>query len=140
MRPWQNIRAGKDWLYKIAISNFMYHTLRAPTSPACHQDFISRANTRSICFFICCSFVSNSVTLWTVACQASLSITNSQHLLRLSPLSQSCHPAISPSVVPLSFCLQSFPASGSFPMSQFFRSDGQSIGASASVLPVNIQD
>ena len=51
------------------------------------------------------------------------------------------HPAISSSVVPFSSCLQSCPASGSFPMSQFFRSGGQSIGAStsASVLPMNIQ-
>ena len=50
-----------------------------------------------------------------------------------------CHPTISPSVVPFS-CLQSFPAPESFPTSQFFTSGGQSIGASASVLPVNIQD
>ena len=52
-----------------------------------------------------------------------------------------CHPTISPSVIPFSH-LQSFPASGSFPVSQFFTSDGQSIGvsASASVLPMNIQD
>ena len=51
-----------------------------------------------------------------------------------------CHPTISSSVVPFS-CLQTFPASGSFPMSQFFTSGGQSIGvsASASVLPMNIQ-
>ena len=58
------------------------------------------------------------------------------------PLSQWCHPTISSSVVPFSFCLQSFSLSGSFPMSQFFASSGQSIGvsASASVLPVNIQD
>ena len=58
------------------------------------------------------------------------------------PLSQWCHPTISPSVHPFSSCLQSFPASGSFPMDQFFTSGGQSIGvsASASVLPVNIQD
>ena len=57
------------------------------------------------------------------------------------PLSQWCHPTISSSVFPLS-CLQSFPSSESFPMSQFFTSGGQSIGASASasVLPVNIQD
>ena len=48
------------------------------------------------------------------------------------PLSWWCHPTISSSVVPFSFCLQSFPASGSFPMSQFFASGGQSIGASAS--------
>ena len=53
-----------------------------------------------------------------------------------------CHPTISSSVIPLSSCLQSFPATGSFPVSQFFTSDGQSIGvsASASALPMNIQD
>ena len=58
------------------------------------------------------------------------------------PSSQWCHPTISSSDVPFSSCLQSFPASGSFPMSQFFTSGGQSIGvsASASVLPMNIQD
>ena len=57
------------------------------------------------------------------------------------PLSWWCHPTSSPSVVPSS-CLQSFPASGSFLTSQFFASDGQSTGASASasVLPMNIQD
>ena len=55
--------------------------------------------------------------------------------------SQWCHPTISSSVVPFSSCLQSFPASGSFLMSQFFASGGQSIGVSASaVLLVNIQD
>ena len=59
----------------------------------------------------------------------------------LCSLSQWCHPAISSSVDPFSY-LQSFPVSGSFPMSQFFASDGQNIGASASasVLPMNIQD
>ena len=59
----------------------------------------------------------------------------------LGPLSQWWHPAISSSVIPFSFHLQSFPASGSFPMSQFL-SGGQSIGvsASSSVLPMNIQD
>ena len=58
------------------------------------------------------------------------------------PLSRWCHPTISSSVVPFSSRLQSFPASGSFQMSQFFTSGGQSIGVSAStsVLPVNIQD
>ena len=57
------------------------------------------------------------------------------------PSSQWCHPTISSSVIPFSSCLQSFPASGSFLMSQFFASGGQSIGASASasVLPMNIQ-
>ena len=58
------------------------------------------------------------------------------------PLSQWCHPTISSSVVPFSSCPQSFPASGSFQMSQFFTSGGQNIGvsASASVLPMSIQD
>ena len=58
------------------------------------------------------------------------------------PLSRWYHPTISSSVIPFSSCLQFFSASGSFPMSQFFPSDGQSIGvsASASVLPMNIQD
>ena len=56
--------------------------------------------------------------------------------------SQWCHPTISFSVVPVSFCLQSFPASRSFQMSQLFPAGGQNIGASASalVLPMNIQD
>ena len=58
------------------------------------------------------------------------------------PLSQWCHPTISSFVIPFSSRLLSFPTSGSFPMSQLFASGGQSIGASASasVLPVNIQD
>ena len=58
------------------------------------------------------------------------------------PLSQWCHPTVSSSVIPFSSCPQSFPASGSFPMSQLFSWGGQSIGASASasVLPLNTQD
>ena len=58
------------------------------------------------------------------------------------PLSQWCHPTVSSCVVPFSSCPQSFPASGSFQISQFFPSGGQSIGisASASVLPMNVQD
>ena len=58
------------------------------------------------------------------------------------PLSRWCHTTISSSVVPFTSHLQSFPAYGSFPMSQFFASGDQSIGvsASASVLPMNIQD
>ena len=71
------------------------------------------------------------VTPWTAACQASLSLTISWS-----------HPTISSPVVPFSSCLQSFPTSGSFLMSQLFASGGQSIGASASAsaLPMIIQD
>ena len=77
----------------------------------------------------------------TAAHQASLSITNSRSLLKLMAI-KSNHPTISSSVVPFSSSLQSFPASESFPMSQLFASGGQSTGvsASASVLPMNIQD
>ena len=97
--------------------------------------------------------MSNSVTPWTATCQASLSINNSDgHQLlcpptpraysNSCPLSRWCHPTISSSVVPFYSCPQSFPASGSFQMSQLFTSGGQSIevSASASVLPMNIQD
>ena len=81
-------------------------------------------------------------TPWTAACQSSLSVTNSGAHPNSCPLSQWCHPTISSSVIPFSSYLQSFPASGSFPMSQFFESGSQSIGVSAStsVLPMNIQD
>ena len=81
-------------------------------------------------------------TPWTAACQASLSITSSQSLLKLMSIE-----LVMPSnhlilCRPFSPCLQCFPASGSFPVSQFFASGGQSIGvsASASVLPMNTQD
>ena len=78
-------------------------------------------------------------TPWTAALQASLSITNSGVYSNSIPLSQWCHPTISSSVLPFSSCPQSFPASGSFQMSQLFASGGLSIGVSAltSVLPMN---
>ena len=88
------------------------------------------------------SVMSDSVTPWISACQASLSITNSQSSFKFMSIELWCHPAISSSVSPFSSCPQSLPASKSFPMSQFFTSGGQSIGVSAStsVLPMNIQD
>ena len=74
--------------------------------------------------------------------QASLSVTSSRACSNSCPSSQWCRPTISSSVVSFSSCLQSFPASGSFAMSQLSTSGGQSIGVSASewVLPMNIQD
>ena len=106
-----------------------------------------RVNSLPIWLFQCCSVQSLScvqlfVTLWTAACPASLSITNSWSLPNSCPLSQWCHPTISSSVVPFSSCPQSFPASGSFQMSQLFASGSQSTGVSASrsVLPMNTQD
>ena len=87
------------------------------------------------------SHVQLFVTSWIAALQASLSITNSWNLLNSCPLGPWCHPTTSSSVIPFSSCLQSSPASGSFPISQFFTSVGQSTGVSASVsdLPMNIQ-
>ena len=84
------------------------------------------------------SHVQFFVTPWTAACQASLSITSSQNLLRLMSI-KSVTPSISSSVTPFSSCRQAFPASGSFPKSWLFASGGQSIGASASVLLMNIR-
>ena len=82
------------------------------------------------------------VTPWTAAHQASLSITNSQSLLKLTSIESVMPSIISSSVIPFSSCLRSFWESGAFLMSQFFTSGGQSIGVSASapVLLMNIQD
>ena len=80
-------------------------------------------------------------TPWTAAYQASLSITKSQSLLKLMS-SQSVMPSNHLILLPFSSCLQSFPALGSFWISQFFASGGQfiAVSASASVLPMQIQD
>ena len=90
-----------------------------------------------------CSVIPNS--LWPYGLQHARLPCPSLSLGACSnscPLSQWCHPTISSSVIPFSSCLQSFPASGSFPMSQIFTSGDQSIRASSSVsvLPMNIQD
>ena len=89
-----------------------------------------------------CSVRSDFVTQWIAAHQASLSITKSWSLLKLTSMVSVMHPTISSSVIPFSSYLQSFPASGSFQMSQFFPWGGQSIGVSASswFLSMNIQD
>ena len=102
----------------------------------------------SLCLYFCfvsvqsLSHVQLFATSWTAPCQAPCPSPTPRVYPNSCPLSQWCHPAISSSVVPFSSYLQSFPASGSFPMSQFFTSHGQSIGASASAsfLPINIQD
>ena len=78
-------------------------------------------------------------TPWTTACQASLSFTISWSCSNSCPLSQWCHPTISPSVTPFSSCPQFSPALETFPMSLLFISGGQNIGASASASFQNIQ-
>ena len=101
------------------------------------KKFAWNANFSSVQFS--CSTVSNS--LWPHGLQcARLPCPSPTPRVYPNPcpLSRWCHPTISSSVIPFS-CLQSFPPSGSFPMSQLFPSGGQSIGASAPVFPVNIQ-
>ena len=87
------------------------------------------------------SHVWQFVTLWTAACQASLSSTVSWSLLKLMFISHWCYPTISSSFTRFLSCPKSFPASRSFPISQLFTSVGQSIGtsASASIFAMNIQ-
>ena len=103
-----------------------------------------RLESRKACFSVLFSHsvMSNSVTPWTAACQSSLSITNSLSLLKLMSIESVmpsnhlilCHPLLLPPSI--------FPSIRALPMSQFFASGGQSIGAlaSASFLPINIQD
>ena len=126
--------------------------------PLCHLPTLSKMSVRPSYYYILLTFplwhwslssvqfsqsvVSLFVTPWTAARQASLSITNSWSLLRLMSIESvmlSNQLILCP---PLLSCLQSFPASGSFSVSQLFVSGGRSIGASAlaSVLPMNIQD
>ena len=76
-------------------------------------------------------------TPWTAARQASLSITNCQSPLKLMFIASVMHPTISSSVIPFSSCPQSFSASGSFPTSPLFISNGQNIGPSASASVVH---
>ena len=95
-------------------------------------------------YFFCCSVTKLCPTLCDPMDLSMPGFPVLHHAPRICPsscpLNQWCHPTISSSVA--FFCLQSFPASGSFPMSQLFTSDGQNTGASASasVLPMNIQD
>ena len=114
---------------------------------SCHKlvNFISFVKTKtSGCLnyiYLCCSVTKSRPALWLhglwhTSCPSPCPRVCSNSC----PLSRWCHPTISPSVVPFSSCLQSFPASRSFPVSWLFVPGGQSIGASvsASVLPVNI--
>ena len=82
--------------------------------------------------------MSDSVIPWTVACQAPLPPLCLGVCSNSCPLTWWCYLTISSSVTPFSFYPQSFPASGSFPMSLRFTSGGQSIGASTTVLPMNV--
>ena len=97
-----------------------------------------RKDLPSVQFSLTLSSDSLFVTSGIAAGQASLSFTTPGAYSSSGPLSWWCHPTISPSLIPFSSCLQSFPASGSFQMSWFFPSGGQSIEDSAfSISPSN---
>ena len=99
----------------------------------------------TICMWFCCCSVAKSCPTICNPTKCSTPGSPILHYLPVCsdscPLSQQCHPSISSSAALFSFCLQSFPTSGSFPMSWLFTAGGQSIGASAlaSVLPMNTQ-
>ena len=135
--PWNDIKITVDSQFVKS----MFLKFGIPFADMHTSTYTSTFQFSSVQFI--CSVVSNS--LW---------LHGLQHARPLSPsptpgvysnsclLSQWCHPTISSSVIPFFSHLQSFPGSGSFQMSQLFTSGGQSIGvsASASVLPMNIQD
>ena len=99
-----------------------------------------RATWTALTFWLLFSHLVVSDSLWPHGLQHTRLPCPSGACSNSCPLSQWCHPITSSSVVPFSSCPQSFPASGSFPMSWLFASGGQSIGASASasVLPVTL--
>ena len=115
----------------IYYSGPFFQTFQDPVFEAIYQ-FSSFQSLRHLQLF---------VTPWTAARQLLCPSPTPRACSNSGPSSRWCHPTISSSVI-LFFCLQSFPASGSFPMSRLFASGGQSLGVSAlaSVLSMNIQD
>ena len=129
-QPWDTTRHLLDRL-----------KLQTLTMPIANMDVEQQEHSFRTSSFQLLSNVPVFGTPLTTARQASLLSPTPWACSSSCPSSWWCYPTISSSAVPFS-CLQSFPVSGSFPMSQFFVSGGQSIGtsASASVLPMNIQD
>ena len=107
--------------------------------PYIHMFIISCSDFITLLLFSHSHHVWPFVTSWTAAQQAFLSFTTSRSLYKLMSTESVMPSNISSTVILFSFCLQSFPASGSFPMSRFFASGGRNIGASASVLQMNIK-
>ena len=131
-------------LYYTVVPQFNYLTNKSPIKELLFADFCYYNAATNILVYIQFSHSVVSDSLWPHGQQYSRLSCSSPTPGACSnscPSSQWCHATISSSFGPFSSCLQSFPASESFSMSQFFTSGGQSIGAStsASVLPMNIQ-
>ena len=142
----------KWWMYFLTFFIFQYHKVQVKCNTVhmwwvCVSVFVLRMCV-CVCVCVCVQFSSVTQSCLTLCYPMNCSTPGLpvHHQPRVypnsCPLSWWCHPAISSSVFPFSSCLQSFPVSGSFQMSQFFTSGCQSIGvsASASVFPMNIQD
>ena len=129
------------WIFSILSSQFKLHCLTPPLVSSSHPEYQVNPSCYSVQFSL--SVMSDSLRPHEQqhARPPCLSPTPGVQP-NPYPLSQWCHTAISSSVIPFSSCPQSFPASGSFQISQLFTSAGQSIGVSAStsVLPMNTHD
>ena len=117
---------------------FKGHGWEAPSPPGFHSSSSPGDSLFRPFVVQSLSRVQLFVTPWTAEHQAPLSFTISQSLLRFMSI-EPVMLSFPSSASPFSFCLQSFPTSGSFPVSWFFASGGQSIGTSATVLPTSIQ-
>ena len=106
----------------ICMGFYVFHFLSFTLNQTCQFLDIQSSSVQAL------SHVQLFAAPWAAARQTSLSTTNSQSLLDSCPLSRWCHSTISSSAIPSSSRLQSFPASGSFPLSQFSASGSQSIG------------
>ena len=128
------------WISRLNSNILLTNTAIGPPSKRLHCALVGLHSTHFVVVqpLSCVQFFA---TPWTATHQASLSFTISRSLLRFMSIESVMPSNISSSAIPFSSHLQSFSASGSFPVSQFFTSGGQSIGASASasVLPMNIQ-
>ena len=148
-------RVGHDWVTSLSLFTFLHWRRKwQPTPVFLPGESKTRLKRLSILSFLFSTAEPGLVQFCRSVMSDSLRPHGLQHtrLPCLSPTSSACsnlrpsspwcHPTTPSSVIPFSSCLQSFLASGSFPKSQFFTSGGQSIGASASasVLPMNIQD
>ena len=142
-----NVRCLLDHLSKTASSEPRNRSRHSTGNDSVHLEAFSVETLAPDYWFVlccCCPVAKSCLTLWLHGLQHARLPCPS---VSTGVCSNSCpsswwrYPTISSSVIPFSFCPQSFPASGSFPMSQLFTSSDQSIGASASalVLPINIQ-
>ena len=135
-RPQEIPRGSLHMRHKPAPKILQGNALEVPKESVSVITLTEEVPASLIDWHCCCSVTKSCLTLCDLIGlqQARLPCPSSPRACSNScPLSWWCHPTISSSVVPFSFCPQSFPASGSFPMSQLFTSGGQSIGVSVSV-------